>query len=107
MRLAGFIRVFAKLDTLGLCVYLALAKHAGAGNALVVLDDVLTSVDDVHLDRIIEVIADEAPHFGQMIMMTHSRACFDRMRISSALPADLIELYGWDLQTGIRHRRSP
>ena len=97
----------AHLDTLGLCVYLALARHSGAGNALIVLDDVLTSVDDAHLDRIIDLIAEEAPNFGQMIITTHSRAWFDRMRMAKAMPADLIELYGWDLQNGIRHSRSP
>ncbi len=97
----------AHLDTLGLCVYLALARYSGAGNALIVLDDVLTSVDDAHLDRIIDLIAEEAPNFGQMIITTHSRAWFDRMRMAKAMPADLIELYGWDLQNGIRHSRSP
>ncbi|MFN3980196.1 MAG: AAA family ATPase [Caldilinea sp.] len=97
----------AHLDTLGLCVYLALARHSGVGNALIVLDDVLTSVDDAHLDRIIDLIAEEAPNFGQMIITTHSRSWFDRMRMAKAMPADLIELYGWDLQNGIRHSRSP
>lgn len=97
----------AHLDTLGLCVYLALAKHSGAGNALVVMDDVLTSVDDVHLDRIIDLIADEAPNFGHLIITTHSRAWYDRMRTAKGMQADLIELYGWDLGGGIRHSRSP
>jgi len=59
----------AHLDTLGLCVYLALAKHSG--NALVVLDDVLMSVDDPHLDRIIELINNEAKNFGHVIITTH------------------------------------
>lgn len=63
----------AHLDTLGLCVYLALAKHSTGGNALLVLDDVLTSVDDVHLDRIIDLIVEESVHFGQLIITTHSR----------------------------------
>ncbi len=97
----------AHLDTMGLCVYLALAKHSGAGNALVVMDDVLTSVDDVHLDRIIDLIADEAPNFGHLIITTHSRAWYDRMRMAKGMPADLIELYNWELGSGIRHSRSP
>jgi len=97
----------AHLDTLGLCVYLALAKHSTGGNALLVLDDVLTSVDDVHLDRIIDLIVEESVHFGQLIITTHSRAWFDRVRMAKAMSADLIELYGWDMQNGIRHSRSP
>lgn len=97
----------AHLDTLGLCVYLALARHSGAGNALVVMDDVLTSVDDAHLDRIIDLLADEAPNFGHLIITTHSRAWCDRMRTAKGMQVDLIELDGWDLKHGIRHRRSP
>lgn len=91
----------AHLDTLGLCVYLALAK--ATGNALVVLDDVLMSVDDPHLDRVIDLINEEAPHFGHVIITTHSRAWFDRMRQGKGMHAELIELYGWDLQHGMNH----
>jgi hypothetical protein len=50
----------AHLDTLGLCVYLALAKQSD--NAIVVLDDVLTSVDSPHLRRIIDLI-----NYGYML----------------------------------------
>lgn len=95
----------AHLDTLGLCVYLALAKVAG--NALVVLDDVLTSVDDPHLDRIIDLINEEAPHFGHVIITTHSRAWFDRMRLGQGMPAELVELYHWDLLNGMNHSIAP
>lgn len=95
----------AHLDTLGLCVYLALAKVAG--NALVVLDDVLTSVDDPHLDRIIDLINEEAPHFGHVIITTHSRAWFDRMRLGQGMQAELVELYNWDLLNGMNHSTAP
>jgi hypothetical protein len=95
----------AHLDTLGLCVYLALAKQSE--NALVVLDDVLMSVDDPHLDRVIELINEEAPNFGHVIITTHSRAWFDRVRLGKGMPAELIELYGWDLHSGIKHSHAP
>lgn len=95
----------AHLDTLGLSVYLALAKQSG--NALVVLDDVLMSIDDPHLDRVIDLINDEAPNFGHVIITTHSRAWFDRMRLGQGMAAELIELYGWDLQNGIQHSNAP
>lgn len=93
------------LDTLGLCVYLALAKSAG--NALVVLDDVLTSVDEPHLDRVIDLINEEAPHFGHVIITTHSRAWFDRIRLGQGMQAELVELYGWDLNNGMNHSAAP
>lgn len=93
------------LDTLGLCVYLALAKSAG--NALVVLDDVLTSVDEPHLDRVIDLISEEAPHFGHVIITTHSRAWFDRIRLGQGMQAQLVELYGWDFHNGMNHSAAP
>lgn len=97
----------AHLDTLGLCVYLALAKHSGAGGSIVVFDDILTSVDEPHLERIVELIVDEAPNFGHLIITTHSRFWFDRMRTAKGMNADLFELYGWDFHNGIRHSRTP
>jgi energy-coupling factor transporter ATP-binding protein EcfA2 len=95
----------AHLDTLGLCVYMALAKESR--NALVVLDDVLMSIDDPHLDRVIELIDEEAPNFGHVIITTHSRAWFDRIRLGQGMNAELIELYGWNLNGGIRHSAAP
>jgi energy-coupling factor transporter ATP-binding protein EcfA2 len=95
----------AHLDTLGLCVYLALAKQSG--NALVVLDDVLMSVDDPHLDRVIDLINDEAPNFGHVIITTHSRTWFDRARLGRGMPAESIELYGWDIHNGMHYSQAP
>ena len=96
----------AHLDTLGLCVYLALAKQSG--NAIIVLDDVLMSVDDTHLDRVIELINRRRRQTsGHLIITTHSRAWFDRVRLGRGMPAELIELYGWDLAGGIKHSHAP
>ena len=79
------------LDTLGICVFLALAKHFKTDNTLIVFDDVLTSVDEVHLERMIELIADEASEFGQMIITTHSRAWYDRVRMAKGASVHLLE----------------
>jgi energy-coupling factor transporter ATP-binding protein EcfA2 len=89
----------AHLDTLGLCVYLALARQAG--DALVVLDDVLATLDGPHLDRVMALIAEEAPAFGQVIITTHDRAWFERAGQSGGVQAELVELAGWDLQEGM------
>jgi hypothetical protein len=93
----------AHLDTLGLCVYLALAKQNGSADTVIVLDDVLTSVDDAHMERAIQLINDEASHFGHVIITTHSRAWFDRCRAGRDANVQLIELRSWSLQTGIQH----
>ena len=97
----------AHLDTLGLCVYLALAKQAGRKDRIVVLDDVLTSVDEAHLSRIIELIDEEVDGLGHLIITTHSRAWYDRVRMATGPQPDLIELHRWNLANGIRHSRSP
>ena len=44
------------LDTLGICVFLALAKYFMTDNTIVVLDDVVTSVDGPHLDRFMRLL---------------------------------------------------
>jgi len=80
----------AHLDTLGLCVYLALARQAG--DALVVLDDVLSTLDAPHLERVMALIEEEAPHFGQVIVTTHDRAWFERA--GEGMQAELVELGG-------------
>ena len=97
----------AHLDTLGLCVYLALAKQAGKQDRIVVLDDVLTSVDDAHLSRIVDLIDEEADSLGHLIITTHSRAWVDKVRMATGLQPDLIELQPWTLNNGICHSRSP
>ena len=46
------------LDTLGICIFLALAERYASEDTFIVLDDVLTSTDQGHLDRFIELIHD-------------------------------------------------
>lgn len=93
------------LDTLGLCVYLALAKQSG--NAIVVLDDVLTSVDGPHLRRVIDLLNEEATQFGHVIITTHQRAWLNVVRLGRGMQADLIELFGWNMANGMQHNRTP
>ena len=92
------------LDTLGFCVFLALAKHYKTENTIIILDDVLTSVDAQHLDRFINLIHDEEQHFSQIIITTHYRPWCERYRNHRA-PGNkvhFIELRGWALASGIR-----
>ena len=92
------------LDTLGLCVYLALARHKGV-DAFIVLDDVLTSVDDAHQERIVQLLHDESAHFGQVILTTHLRSWRDRYRRGEVGTNDvhLLELHsGWTSDRGLQ-----
>lgn len=98
----------AHLDTLGIAVYLALARYAEGSSTIIVLDDVLTSVDDAHLERIIALLHEEAANFGQVILTTHLRTWRDRYRLgrAAANQVQLIELHpDWTAQRGIQTSR--
>lgn len=92
------------LDTLGFCVFLALAKKYKDDDTIVILDDVMTSVDRDHLDRFIELLHDEEKHFSQFIVTTHYQPWRDRYRNHRAPGGKVhfIELRPWSLGTGIR-----
>lgn len=96
------------LDTLGVCVFLALAKHFNRDNTIVVLDDVITSIDQAHMERFMNLLHDEASNFNQLIITTHYRPWRDRYRYARG-PAgniQLIELLYWSLPRGIRHTKT-
>ncbi|ORU93719.1 MAG: hypothetical protein A6F72_07525 [Cycloclasticus sp. symbiont of Poecilosclerida sp. N] len=92
------------LDTLGLCIFLALAKRGSADKTIVILDDVLGSVDQQHLAKTLEMLLEECNGFAQVVMTTHYRPLRDRFRYShnSTAPVQLIELRPWNFEHGIR-----
>lgn len=96
------------LDTMGVCIFLALAKKFAKADSFVVMDDVFTSVDQVHLDRLIRLIHDEVEHLNQLLLTTHYRPWRDAYRYyrGPALRIQLIELLPWTLQRGVRHTKS-
>jgi energy-coupling factor transporter ATP-binding protein EcfA2 len=91
------------LDTLGICVFLALARFFKTNKTIVILDDVFTSVDAPHLERFMGLLHDEARHFMQFIVTTHYRPWRDRYRWAKGPVAStqLIELGPWNLQNGL------
>lgn len=91
------------LDTLGICIFLALAKKYSIGDTILVLDDVVMSVDEKHLDRFVELLHDEAPNFGNIIITTHYRPWKDRYKTHRAPGGKVhfIELRKWTKDTGI------
>lgn len=58
------------LDSLGLCLYLATVRIFNPPGCLLVLDDVLTSVDKDHRSRVAELLLEEFSDF-QLILTTH------------------------------------
>jgi chromosome segregation ATPase len=58
------------LDTLGICIFLALAERYSADETIILLDDVLTSADQGHMDRFLDMVHDEFATKRQLILTT-------------------------------------
>jgi len=91
------------LDTLGICIFIALSKKDSNKDVILVLDDVVMSVDERHLDRIIELIHSEAEHFAHILISTHYRPWRERYRNNRAPNSNIhfIELRSWSKERGI------
>ncbi len=92
------------LDTLGFCFWLALVKRESPlKDAVIVLDDVFTSVDSQHINRIAQLITDESNNFAQVIITTHQRLWRDiyRYQHGAGKLTQMIELQSWSLSKGI------
>ena len=96
------------LDTLGLCIFLALAKRGDSSHTLIVLDDVLGSVDQPHLQRTLDMLTAQADNFAQLIITTHYRPLRDRFRFAQQAAAEvqLIELKPWNFAHGIKSSKT-
>ena len=91
------------LDTLGICIFIALAKKGSNKDVILILDDVVMSVDEKHLDRIIELIHSESQNFAHVFISTHYRPWRERYRNNRAPNSNIqfIELRGWSNERGI------
>ncbi len=58
------------LDSLGLCIFLAFVKHFNAGFPLMVLDDVVSSIDARHRSHICDLPLEEFSDY-QLFVTTH------------------------------------
>lgn len=97
------------LDTLGLCVFLALAQMEIPEDTILVLDDVLGSVDEPHVERLIEMLHAEALKFKQCIITTHYRPWKEKWRwgwLKNNGQCQFIELHKWTPVRGISLTRS-
>jgi len=93
------------LDTLGLCVFLALAERDRSVETVLILDDVLGSVDEPHVERVIGMIYELSTKFQHTIVTTHYRPWREKFRWGWLKPGQacqFIELTGWAIDDGIR-----
>lgn len=92
------------LDTLGLCVFLALAERETPEKKILVLDDVLGSVDEPHVERVIGLIYEVSQKFQHAIVTTHYRPWREKFRWGILKPdkvCQFVELKHWSLGDGI------
>lgn len=91
------------LDSLGLCIFLALAALKEPENTIVVMDDVLGSIDEPHVDRLIEMLYVESNKFKHAIITTHYQPWREKFRWGWLKngQCEMIELGIWEPVNGI------
>jgi recombinational DNA repair ATPase RecF len=91
------------LDTVGICIFLALrryrAKNVGDPK-LMVLDDVVLSIDLGHARRLITLLRDEFKDH-QLLIFTHN-GLFARWCLGLMPGLKKLDVLGWTLETGPR-----
>jgi len=66
------------LDSLGLCVFLAFVKRFNPGFPLVVLDDVVSSIDSGHRQHVCGLLSEEFGDY-QLLITTHDDIWFEEL----------------------------
>lgn len=96
------------LDTLGLCVFLALSTLDQPENTILILDDVLASVDEPHVERLIEMLYAEAMKFSHCVITTHYRPWKQKLRWGWLQNGQchFVELTKWTASDGLALVRS-
>ncbi|MGD9578652.1 MAG: AAA family ATPase, partial [Syntrophorhabdus sp.] len=96
------------LDTLGLCTFLALAAMENPSGTILVLDDILASIDEPHIERLIEMLYKETKIFQHTIVTTHYRPWREKFRWGwlSDGQCHFIELNKWCPSGGLTLTKS-
>ncbi|MEZ3114594.1 AAA family ATPase [Halobaculum sp. MBLA0147] len=95
------------LDTLGLCLHLALTDYLQQGNeSIILMDDVVMSVDQDHRREIARLIAEEFAEEYQVIITTHDELWAQQLKSEGALDGgDQVWLQEWSLDAGVTESR--
>lgn len=96
------------LDSLGLCILIALAKLELPEDAILVLDDILGSIDEPHVDRLVQLLYVESQHFMHTLVTTHYHAWHHKIRRGQLRNANcqVIELRKWHEVNGVTTQNS-
>ena len=92
------------LDSLGLCLFLAAARIFNPPGSLLVLDDVLTSIDKEHRRRVGELLYSEFQD-SQIILTTHDEHWYNLLRSTATAQGiqnkwRYVHLESWMVATG-------
>lgn len=96
------------LDSLGLCLHLALTDYLQDDEkSLLLLDDVVMSVDQDHRLQIARTIAQEFADEYQIIITTHDELWAEQLRSQGALNGgSKVHLREWSIDDGVKESRS-
>jgi len=88
-------------DSMGLCLYLALAEKLTRNVIdLVILDDVVMSVDADHRRQVCELLSKSFPK-NQFLITTHDRTWANQLRSANIVDSEgMIQFYNWHVTTG-------
>lgn len=85
-------------DSLGLCIFLAFARKFNDECNLIVLDDVVTTIDRQHRQKICSLLENNFKD-NQLIITTHDEVWFEQIRRMCS-NFNAIEIIRWSLETG-------
>lgn len=88
-------------DSMGLCLYLCLAEYLIEGVIdLIILDDVVMSIDTNHRRQICNILATSFPD-RQFLITTHDRTWANQLRSEGVVTSEnSIEFCNWDINGG-------
>jgi hypothetical protein len=88
-------------DSMGLCLYMALAEQLTERVInLIILDDVVMSVDAEHRREICRLLATSFPD-RQFLITTHDKTWAKQLQVEGIVTGrGLVELYNWNIETG-------
>ncbi len=88
-------------DSMGICLFLALAEKLTQGEIdLIILDDVVMSVDSNHRRELCTVLANSFPD-RQFLITTHDKTWANQLKSEGVVPhQNTIEFYNWQIETG-------
>ena len=88
-------------DSMGFCLYLALAERLTEGLIdLVILDDVVMSVDADHRREVCRLLATSFPT-RQFLITTHDKTWANQLKSEGIVSSrGIVEFYNWNIDTG-------